>query len=441
MGRNKAGQLPQMRRVTKAGNDYARVRFAGREHFLGTWGSPEAQAAYDALLLKVIEERRHGRTAPTPRTPPESSAAPPPAPEPVAVAAEVPDHPLPASITVLEVCDRYLEHCTQWYRDRDGRITSTYGNALQAVRALRVFDQTPAHLFGPKKLRAVMDDLVSEGRPRVGINRIAKAIRRLFGWAVAEELVPPAVAHGLKAVTMLSRGRTTAKELPRIKPVCDDLVDATLPYMSSVVADMVQFQRHTGARPGEVCVLRPADVDRTGSVWEYRPSRHKNEWRDDHERVVFIGPKAQAILAKYLLRPADAFCFSPKEAEEERQAMRRQARKSPRTPSQADRSPKKNPKRAPRDHYDNASYRRAITRAVAAANKALAAREEASGCRLKPLEDWAPNRLRHSKATEVRQLCGLEASQVILGHATADVTQIYAERNHALAREVALRLG
>ncbi len=49
-------------------------------------------------------------------------------------------------------------------------------------------------------------------------------------------------------------------------------MDSTLPYLPAVVADMVRFQRLTGARPGEVCQLRPCDVDWSGDVWEYRPS-------------------------------------------------------------------------------------------------------------------------------------------------------------------------
>ena len=49
--------------------------------------------------------------------------------------------------------------------------------------------------------------------------------------------------------------------------------------------------------------------------------------------------------------------------------------------------------------------------------------------------------LRHSLATEVRREFGLEACQVVLGHARADVTQIYAEKHQALAAEVALKIG
>ena len=49
---------------------------------------------------------------------------------------------------------------------------------------------------------------------------------------------------------------------------------------------------------------------------------------------------------------------------------------------------------------------------------------------------WSPNQLRHTRATEIRSKHGLEAAQVILGHAKADVTQIYAERDKQKAREI-----
>lgn len=52
-----------------------------------------------------------------------------------------------------------------------------------------------------------------------------------------------------------------------------------------------------------------------------------------------------------------------------------------------------------------------------------------------------PNQLRHLFATKVRRAHGLEAAQVTLGHARADVTQIYAEKNLALATQVANEIG
>ncbi len=57
--------------------------------------------------------------------------------------------------------------------------------------------------------------------------------------------------------------------------------------------------------------MRPGDVNRKA---EYIPGSHKTE-HHDRPRVIFLGPKAQHILLPYLLRPADAYCFSPREAE------------------------------------------------------------------------------------------------------------------------------
>src|SRR6185369_5668350 len=50
---------------------------------------------------------------------------------------------------------------------------------------------------------------------------------------------------------------------------------------------------------------------------------------------------------------------------------------------------------------------------------------------------WHPNQLRHTFATKVRKEHGLEAAQVLLGHSKADVTQVYAEKNHELASALA----
>jgi len=52
------------------------------------------------------------------------------------------------------------------------------------------------------------------------------------------------------------------------------------------------------------------------------------------------------------------------------------------------------------------------------------------------LHTWHPNQLRHAAATEIRRQFGLEAAQVTLGHAAADITQVYAERDFAKARAV-----
>jgi hypothetical protein len=182
------------------------------------------------------------------------------------------------------------------------------------------------------------------------------------------------------------------------------------------------------------------DVDTSGDVWLYRPESHKTE-HHGRGRTICIGPRAQGILRPYLLRPKDTHCFSPQESEKERRAERHENR---RTPLSCGNRPgtnrKRRPKRQPGDSYVTATYRRAIHRAVDAVNRERKRQAEEEDVEPELLPRWSPNRLRHSAATEIRKRFGLEAAQVTLGHATADVTQIYAERDVQLASKVMLEL-
>ena len=110
-------------------------------------------------------------------------------------------------------------------------------------------------------------------------------------------------------------------------------------------------------------------------------------------------------------------------------------------PSQKDRR-KARPVRPPRTAYDRNSYARAVKRAVEKANadRRQEAAQAGDDCPVL-LPHWHPNQLRHSAATEIRRRFGLEAAQVVLGHAKADVTQVYAERDARLAAEVMKQIG
>ncbi len=102
----------------------------------------------------------------------------------------------------------------------------------------------------------------------------------MFKWGVSQELVPASIYHALQAVDGLRKGRSPAKETGPVLPVPDAVVEATLELLPEVVRDMVRLQRLTGCRPGEVCQLRPADIDRREDVWVCRPAEHKTEHHD-----------------------------------------------------------------------------------------------------------------------------------------------------------------
>jgi len=202
-------------------------------------------------------------------------------------------------------------------------------------------------------------------------------------------------------------------------------------------------------------IVRPCDVKRDGKVWKYTPESHKNQHRGK-SRVIYFGPQAQEILRPYLDRRADAYCFSPAEAEAERREADHQARKTPLTYGNAPGTNKRRaPRKVPGDRYTPDSYRRAISRACdlasgmpkrlriipADATDAQQRRREAAEWRR--THAWAPNRLRHTAATKIREQFGLEAASATLGHSHshADTTLIYAERPERVALEVAEKVG
>ena len=139
--------------------------------------------------------------------------------------------------------------------------------------------------------------------------------------------MPPSVIQGLQSVPGLKKGRTTARETDPIKPVDDQYVEAVIPHVAPQVAAMIQLQRLSGMRPGEVVLFHPNAIDMRGEIWIYEPCEHKNEWRE-HDRKIPLGPKAQEILSPFLATKKDAFIFSPKDAEEHRNAQRRTAQDS-----------------------------------------------------------------------------------------------------------------
>jgi integrase len=364
-----------------------------------------------------------------------------------------------ADLTVNELAIRYWTHAEQHYRRPDGTPTNELSDLRLSLQPLkRLYGHTVAKNFGPMALKAVrqamltgswLNDAEKEKRRKRGhkldcsrgvTNQRIGRIRRMFRWAVENELVPSSVVHGLEAVKGLERGRSEARETEPVKPVPVAFVEATLPHMLPVVADMVRLQLHSGMRPGEVCVMRACDLDMSGRVWLYRPGsdlgpagKHKMAYRG-HTKVIPLGPKAQAVVRKYLRPDLQAFLFSPREAMEQKRTEQRARRKSKVQPSQVCRKRKK-PQHLPGERYKTGSYAVAITRAVVIANRHLAADKQ------QPIPHWHPHQLRHTKATEIRREAGLDVARAVLGHRSPVVTEVYAELDLGKAVEAMERLG
>lgn len=421
-----------------------------RDYWLGEHGTPESRERYHRLI--ALWEAGGRRL-------PESDWDAPPAEK-------------QAGLTIDEMILAYFTWAETYYRPTEA------GTLKVALRLLRVmFGQSPAAEFGPQKLRLVRDAMIRGSatetpvRPpwtRVYCNQQCRRIRAMFKWAASHEMLPVSVHQTLATVEPLKRGRTAAREGRKVAPAPMELVDACRPHLCRQVNALIDLQLLTGARCGELVILRPIDIDtgRKDGVWLYRPARHKNE-HFGKERVIYLGPKAQEVIRPFLEgRRLDAYLFSPREADAERRAALTARRRTPVSCGNTVGSNRKDrPARQPGEHYTSASYYVAILRACELAfqppehlrpralpdgtvetKRAMLLRmtpkERAELDAFRKAHRWHPHQLRHNAGTNIRREFGLEAAQLVLGHSSAQITDaVYAERDTHRAVEVIRKIG
>lgn len=281
--------------------DQAVVTIDGYDHYLGPHGTKASKVAYDRLIGEWLAGGRELLQEDTPQ------------------------------ITVAELCAAYWKFAKKYYvkRDKCTGVAPAIKCALRYVLAW--YKELPVDEFGPKKLKAIREQMIADNLSRKYINDHIDRIKRMTKWGVGEELVSPQVYQRLRAVSSLAKGKSQARETARIKPVADEIIESTLPHLPQVVADMVQVQRLLGARPGDICEMRPMDIEIREDVWLYRPAAYKTEHleKGHEERILFIGPRGQGILNPYLEREPDQYCFQPRQSEQLRLRQRHRVRRTP----------------------------------------------------------------------------------------------------------------
>ena len=373
-------RLPKLRRQKLRNRAF--VEYGGKRIYLGRWGDPTTKANYRAFINEI--------TAPVPQV--------------------KEDDPPP---TVADLALFFLKARANYYV-KDGRQTGQLARYKAALEfPLKLYPSTPVDDFGPRKLIVCRNAMEESGRfARSYINTLINCFRTVYRWGVENEIVKPETLTALETVSGLKRRRSIAREVEPVKPVPMEEVRKTMEALPATLCAMIELQILTGMRPGEVCAMRAGDVaEAENGLLIYTLRTDKTDYRRDasNKKKIPLGPRALRVIVPYLDRDAEEFLFTPKEAQFDR------AVNSGKRPTRA----KYN------DSYNTAAYARAISRA---AKKVGAAH-------------WSPNQLRHLYASEIRRKYGLEAAQLMLCHAKADVTQIYAERDLKRMEEIAAKEG
>jgi len=427
MPKLKEDRVPSYRKHKQSGQGI--VTLSGKDHLLGKHGTKDSRAKYDRLIAEWLANGRRRSCQGV------------------------------VGLSVARVLAEYWAYAAKYYVNREGNPSHEalhFKAVMTPIR--RLYGPTMAADFGPLALQSIQQEMIALGWSRRYLNRQTGRIRQIFKWAAAKELVPSTVSHGLSTVAGLRKGKSEARETESIQPVAEEHVEATLAHVSRHVAAIARLQLLTGARPGEIVIMRGGDIDTAGKVWIYTPQYHKTE---HHEigRQIPIGPKAQEIIGKFLVPDLQAYLFRPEDAERERrEALHLKRLEEKTTPLSCGNRPGTNVVKASerqrqrQPRYTSDTYRQAIDRACTLAfpPPERLARIKVKGGKgqrwetpaewrkrlgeaWEELEEWNgdhhwhPNQIRHTAATRLRREFGIDVAQSILGHRLgSNITEVYA---------------
>ena len=322
------------------------------------------------------------------------------------------------TITVSELCDRYLAHQEA---EHPGRRQYELESAIQRFK----------EHFGPREAscleapdiarwRDAQIDPHAEATEQPALRTVKGrlgCIKRMYRWARERGLVTREAALDVASVTNPRMGMPGIATKKAVKPVHEAVFRQTIAEMPASVTAMLTIMWHTGCRAGELVIARACDIDCSDKVWVYKPPEHKNQYRG-HDRKIYLGTQAQEAIQPYLGMVAiHEPIFSPAMAHRELYPKAKDPR--------GRRKPGK------------AWTTQAITRSIHYACERIRRR----GGEWVEFPNWNVHQIRHAWATRVRALHGLEAAQATLGHASLDATQIYAEKSAHLAIEIARKMG
>jgi len=374
----------------------ARIHRAGHDYYLGVYDSPESHAEYErlvaawrrsptALETSEIQKSRSGNQSPC--------------------------------RTIADLIARWEIEADLRYDDRERKH---YRSVAQIL--LDAHGPKPAVDLGPLLVGETLERFAAAGWCRNYCNRQLNRLKLMVRWWQTKELIRPGTYHDVLTVETLRSGEYGVKDSEDVPPADEQAIADTLPCLNPIVRAIIDLLLLTGARPSEICGLRPCDLNRTGrvqmpkghsaklpaGVWAWKPGEHKTAGIGKH-RVILFGPRAQAILQPFLDRPADQYLFRPVEGWEQGGKPRRRGSQKF------------------RDHYRVDSVCQAVGYAILATNrKRLAAAMRDGKPTMELVPHWTPYQLRHNAASRLLEQFGEDVARAVLGHSSVDMTLRYA---------------
>lgn len=353
-----------------------------REKWFGEWGSSRCREEYARFAAEWIADQ--GR----------------------------PVHALGEKLTVADLCDYFLD----WAKSpagycKNGKPTSeVYAYSSTCKTWVALYGTMRVADFKPSGLRAVRSKWIESGAARDVANRYAGKLVKVIAWGVARELVPAATLAPLREVERLKAGQTAARDPAPVVSADPAAVSCVLPHLHAdparraVLAAMIEVQRHSGMRPGELVTLRAGMIDRTREPWVCDLSNdgaNKNLHKGKG-RVIYFGPRSRGVLApllKVVTKP-DEFVFRFKRERKVRLGTR------------------------PLSRHE---YGRLV----------------ALACKRAGVAEWTPNQLRHLRATEIMDVYESSADAAkVLGNSPEVLSRVYADDpGGAAARRIAEETG
>jgi integrase len=365
--RRRSNRIPKLRRhATGQGV----VTLGGKDFYCGKFGTPQCEAKYRRFVADWIASDR--KILPAPKTVAQTELG----------------------ISIAELCLRFSNWVRATYIDEDGAQKSMHKTLEWASKYLSArYGLMPAAAFGRREFFETRDHFIQRRLSRSTVNLKMSRIKAIFTWGANREMIPVDVLARLATIKKLAPGEEGVRELPRVEPVSDEVVDKTLPYLRPDIKALIRILRLSGARIGEVLVLRPCDLEETEEkgVFAFRPFRHKTQAHSS--RVIYLGPKAMKVLRPLIKDvPPEDFVF---------RGVRKKTRLNP------------------MDVHIH--VKRAAERAK--------------------VKHWHPHQLRHSRLSEERRQGNIDVAQLLAGHTSSRMTERYAAPDVAKAIKAAKKRG